>query len=80
MKIPEIKEIASKYSIAQLEKAEEAILNEKMPEIEIPGMDEGEQLTHTIAALEILRNVRDNGVAFNEALRAYTQRVRKSIS
>lgn len=80
MKIPEIKEIASRFSIEQLEKAEAALLNEENPEIEIPGVDEGEQLTHTLAALEILRNISENGITFNEALRAYTQRVRKSIS
>lgn len=80
MKIPVIKKLVENYGIEQLEAAEMAILEEMPPTIEIEGKDEGEQLTHAMAALEILREVRQQGISVNEALRGYTQRVRKSIS
>lgn len=80
MKIPVIKKLAEQFTIAELEKAEAAYYEELQPEIEIPGEDEGEQLTHVLAAIEILREVSSTGCEFNIALRNYTQRVRNSIS
>ncbi|MES2629293.1 MAG: hypothetical protein V4616_10040 [Bacteroidota bacterium] len=80
MKIPAIKQLVEQYGIEQLEEAELAILEERTPGITIEGKDEGEQLTHAMAALEILREVRQSGASVTEALRNYTQRVRKSIS
>jgi len=80
MKIPAIKLLAEQNSIEALELAEARLYDEQHPEIDIPGEDEGEQLTHILAALEILRDIRDNGSQFNVALRNYTQRVRNSIS
>lgn len=80
MKIPSIKKIAETYEILELEKAELALLEEQTPEIEIEGSDEGEQLTHIMAALEIKRQMVKDGVPFPKALRNYTQRVRNSIS
>lgn len=78
MKIPAIKQLVEKYDIPQLQAAEEALLNEQTPEIEIEGSDEGEQLTHVLAAIEILGHMQ-NGLSFPEALRKYTGRVRSSI-
>lgn len=80
MKIPVIKKLIETYGIEQLEKAELALLEEQTPAIELEGKDEGEQLTHAMAALEILREMRESGSTATEALRNYTQRVRKSIS
>jgi len=80
MKIPVIKQLVETFSLEQLEMAEEAILSEQEPGIAIDGKDEGEKLTHVMAAAEILREVKGKGIAVNEALRNYTQRVRKSIS
>ncbi len=80
MKIPVIKQLVEAYSIEELELAEAAILEEQEPVIAIEGKDEGEKLTHVMAAAEILKDVRDKGLSVNEALRSYTQRVRKSIS
>lgn len=79
MHIPSIKSIVEKYSLTALREAEEAILNESTPSIEIPGEDEGEQLTHVIAAIEILEDMKANNTDYKTALRAYTVRVRKSI-
>ena len=80
MKIAVIKTLAEQYNIDQLEAAEADFYDEKEPEIEVPGEDEGEQLTHVLAALEILREVEETKCSFNVALRNYTHRVRNSIS
>ncbi|MEQ8906770.1 hypothetical protein [Ekhidna sp.] len=80
MKIPAIKQLVEKYSKDELEKAEAAIADEQKPEIEIPGEDEGEQLTHAYAALQIIQSMEENELDFKTALREYTGRVRNSIS
>lgn len=80
MKLSIIKLLAETYNIDQLKAAEEAILNEQKPEIEIEGNDEGEQLTHVIAAISILEDMNKNNIDIRTALRNYTQRVRNSIS
>ena len=80
MQLPIIKHLAENFTIAQLRAAEDAILNEQKPEIEVEGKDEGEQLTHVLAALDIHHDMVKNKVDFRTALRNYTQRVRNSIS
>lgn len=80
MKLPVIKHLAETYTLEQLKAAEEAILNEQKPAIEIEGTDEGEQLTHTIAAIAILEDMATNNLDVRTAMRNYTQRVRNSIS
>jgi hypothetical protein len=80
MKLPVIKHLAETFTLEQLKAAEEAILNEQKPVIEIEGSDEGEQLTHTIAAIAILEDMAQNNVDIRTAIRNYTQRVRNSIS
>lgn len=80
MKLAVIKKLAETQTIENLSLAEEAILNEEIPQIEIEGEDEGEQLTHAIAAIQILSDMEKDGVDLRTALRAYTERVRNSIS
>jgi hypothetical protein len=80
MKLPVIKHLAETFTLEQLKAAEEAILNEQKPVIEIEGSDEGEQLTHTIAAIAIIEDMAKNNVDIRTAMRNYTQRVRNSIS
>lgn len=79
MKIPAIKKLVESNTIEELEAAEQALYNEEQPAIEVEGSDEGEQLTHILAAIEILKQMQ-NGEEFKNALRNYTQRVRNSIS
>lgn len=79
MKIAAIKKAVESFSVEQLASAEEALLNGEILSIEIGGDDEGEQLTHIIAAKEIKMEV-EKGVDSKTALRNYTQRVRNSIS
>ncbi len=79
MQIPVIKKLVESYSLVQLQAAEEAMLEEQKPGIEVEGKDEGECLTHVLAAIYIKEKV-EQGTAFNQALRDFSQRVRKSIS
>jgi hypothetical protein len=79
MKLPEIKKLVQQHTLAELRAAEEALLNEQVPAIVVGGDDEGEQLTHIIGAIEILESI-EKGAAEKDALRAFTQRVRNSIS
>ena len=80
MKIPAIKRLVETYSLEELKRAEEAITNEISPGIEIHGEDEGEQLTHAYAAIQILSSMQEDQIDFKTALREYTNRVRNSIS
>ncbi|KOF03663.1 hypothetical protein AWW67_07635 [Roseivirga seohaensis] len=80
MKIPVIKKLVEEVALEDLKAAEEALMEEQKPAIEIQGDDEGEQLTHVFAAIFILEKMEKNGVDFKTALREYTQKVRTSIS
>ncbi|MGW8123190.1 DUF6952 family protein [Roseivirga echinicomitans] len=80
MKIPVIKKLVESASLEDLRAAEEALLEELQPAIEIQGDDEGEQLTHVFAAIFILEKMESSEVDFKTALREYTQKVRTSIS
>lgn len=79
MKIPVIKKIADAYSLEQLREAENALYEELPLSIDIEGEDEGEQLTHVLAGIQILEDM-EKGTDFKTALRNYTQRVRNSLS
>jgi hypothetical protein len=80
MKVPVIKKLVEQFSLAELSAAEEALLNEEKPDIDISGEDEGEKLTHAYAAVIIKKQIEEEGVPFATALRNYTSRVRQSIS
>lgn len=80
MKIPAIKQLVEAHTVAELRAAEDALLDEQTPAIEIPGDDDGEQLTHVLAAVWIHHHMDEHGVAFAVALREYTKKVRVSIS
>ena len=80
MKIPVIKKLAEAHTLEELQAAEEALYNEQTPSIEVKGDDEGEQLTHILAAVYIKEHMAENGSELKEALRAYTLKVRNSIS
>lgn len=79
MKVPVIRKLVKAHTLEELQTAEAALLEEQTPAIEVGGDDEGEQLTHLIGAIEIKNNIAQ-GMTDAEALRAFTQRVRNSIS
>lgn len=80
MKIPAIKKAVETHSLDELKQAEQALYEELPLSIEIDGDDEGEKLTHILAAIAILEDMQQNGKDFKDSLRAYTQRVRNSIN
>lgn len=80
MKIPVIKALVENHDIKTLVAAEEALLEEVKPEIEVAGDDEGEKLTHVFAAIWVLNNMQDNNSDFKTSLRLFTQKVRTSIN
>lgn len=80
MKIPAIKKLVENYSLVQLQEAENAIMEEQKPAIEIEGDDEGECLTHILASIYIKDKMENHATPFNQALRDFSQRVRNSIS
>jgi hypothetical protein len=79
MQIPIIKKLVEAYSLIQLKDAEDAMMDEQKPAIEVEGKDEGECLTHVLASIYIKEKM-EQGTAFNQALRDFSQRVRNSIS
>ena len=79
MRIAVIKILVEKYSYIELKTAEEKIAEGEIPAIEIEGEDEGEQLTHAYAAMEIKKEIED-GKDAKTALREFTLRVRNSLS
>ena len=80
MKIGLIKKIAEHLSMDELRAAEEALYNELPTPTEIEGDDEGEQLTHVLAAIFVQEYVAENKSDIKTALREYAVKVRKSIS
>jgi hypothetical protein len=80
MKIPVIKKIVEQCTLEELQAAEAAILEEQTPAIEIEGDDEGERLTHVLAAVWVKNEMQTNGTEAMVAIRNYAQRVRNSIS
>jgi hypothetical protein len=80
MQVPVIKKLVETYSVEVLEGAEEAILEELQPEIKIEGEDDGEQLTHVMAAIWTLEKMENDQIPFGKAMREYTAKVRESIN
>lgn len=80
MKIPVIKKLVETYATEELIKAENDIIEEQILAINVEGEDEGEKLTHVIAAAWIQTEMREKNIEFKDALREYTKKVRASIS
>jgi hypothetical protein len=80
MKIPAIKKLLESYPVTELLKAETQLLNGEPLAIEVEGNDEGEQLTHIIASIWIMEEMKTKNIDFKDALREYTKKVRESIN
>jgi hypothetical protein len=78
MQIPVVRRLVQAFTLDQLRQAERCLLDELPLPIEVSGEDEGEQLTHILGAIWILEQI-EQGMTINEALRAFTLRVRNSI-
>ncbi|MFY8032901.1 MAG: DUF6952 family protein [Flexibacteraceae bacterium] len=80
MKMPAIKKLVDTYNTTELKAAEEALYAEETLAIEVEGDDEGEQLTHVLAAIYIQEKMSTEGADYKSALRAYTTRVRECLN
>jgi len=82
MKIQQIKELVETRNLDELLLAEGLLVEEQPLPFEVPGVDEGEKLTHLMAAIWIKTDMAqpDGDGAFRTSLRKYTDRVRVSIS
>ena len=80
MNIASIKNAIENYSIEQLKQAENELLEEQVLSINIEGKDEGEQLTHVLAAIYCKEVMEKEGINLNQAIRQYSVKVRQSIS
>ena len=80
MKLPVIKSIIDQFTLDELRLAENHLMEGETPAIAIPGDDEGEQLTHILAAIWIKEEMEKTSCDAATALRAYTSRVRQSIN
>ena len=67
------------YDLDTLRKAEAAIEEGETPEIEVGGVDEGDQLTNVFVAIWIKEQI-EKGTEEKEAPRAFTKKVRNSIN
>jgi hypothetical protein len=80
MKIGVIKKLAESLSMDELRAAEEALYNDLTLPTMIEGDDEGEKLTHVLAAIFVQEYILENNSDIKSALRAYAIKVRTSIS
>lgn len=79
MEVSVIKQLVDGYSADELALAEENLLEEKPLGIEVPGKDDGEKLTHIMAARWIQDDMKNNGNELRVSVRNFSQKVRKSI-
>ena len=79
MNVAAIKQLVDFYDMDTLVKAEQDLLNETPLYIDVPGADDGEKLTHILAAIFCKREMEKDNLNINQALRLYSQRVRGSL-
>lgn len=80
MNVQSIKKLIENHSIEELKSAEDALMNELNMPFEVEGEDEGEMLTHLLAAMFCKEEMSKSDININQAIRMYSQRVRNSIS
>lgn len=80
MKISSIKKTVESFSLEELKSAESSLMKGENLEINVLGEDEGEQLTHIIAAIWVKEYMEKSDVDLKTAVREYTKKVRNSIS
>ncbi len=80
MNIKTIISLTDSHELDVLSAAENALLEGETLPIEVDGVDEGEQLTHLMAAIWCKNEMAKTGCDSRTAVRQYTQKVRNSIS
>ncbi len=80
MKLAVIKQLAENRSLPELKQQEEKLCNGETLDFVVDGNDEGEQLTHILAAIDILERMKTDNIDLRSAIRGFSERVRNSIS
>ena len=79
MNIASIKKAVDTLTMEQLVQAEQDLLNDRPLQVDIEGYDEGEKLTHILAAIFCKQEMEKQEININKAIRLYSQRFRGSI-
>lgn len=80
MNIATIRSLVEGFDNHQLQQAEADLLEGNALAIPVDGSDEGEQLTHVLAALWVVQHMKESGNDVMTSIREYTKKVRSSIS
>jgi hypothetical protein len=80
MKLPVIKQLVEDESLDTLRACETALYEEQPTPTTVEGHDEGEKLTHVLAAIWIKEQMVAKGITYQAASREYSKRVRTSIT
>ncbi|MEW6057854.1 MAG: hypothetical protein AB1540_14700 [Bdellovibrionota bacterium] len=78
MMVNVVKELVARHSKAELEKAASLFESRRENLLGVEGKDDGEKLSNLLAAIEIRSQV-DQGASVNDALRAFSQRIRSVL-
>lgn len=79
MKINEIKRLAEKHSLKELKMAEQSLYDELPLPFPVDGAEDGERLTHILAAIWIREDM-EKGNDLRTSIRRYSEKVRNSIN
>ena len=71
--------LVENYTVDQLTEAEHEIIRGEEPSISVKGSDASEKLTHLLAAVYVLDQMKSERVEFYAAFRQYNLQVRESI-
>ena len=80
MKVAVIKSLTESHPLETLQAEMAKLENGESLTIVVGGDDEGEQLTHLLAAIWICEQMQLNGTDLKTELRNFSSRVRESIS
>lgn len=81
MQIKAVKQLIDNFDMDELKKLEERLLEEETIGTDIvPGVDEGEQLTHLSGAMWCIQEAEKNGTKPQSEVRNFASRIRNSIS
>ncbi|MES2618177.1 MAG: hypothetical protein V4613_09870 [Bacteroidota bacterium] len=80
MNVNSIKLLVEHATIEELKKAEADLMEGDALAIAVEGKDEGEQLTHILAAIYCKETMASENIPLMQAIRLYSQRVRGSIN
>jgi hypothetical protein len=80
MNLAVVRTLVEMHALNALRAAEDSLLNEQRPDIDVPGVDEGDQLTNVLGAIWVHERMRGEQMDLRSALRDYTRMVRGSIT